>query len=337
MQELKELIESSKNILITSHISPDPDAVSSTLLLGRTLKHNYPDKQVEMVLEESPSKDLGFLTDYQEIKFLSLLEFIENFQPDLFIILDGNSFKRVSRVNGNEIKDLLSKISCKTVIIDHHEEADRDTAEIFINNKRPATAEEVYVVCFEQLMLTKPEDSAEVTLLGIVSDTQRHRFDHPGYRETYRIVSDLLDEGASIEKLEVKLEHFTKKQMEVLSELIKNIIDSGEGYTYSYVSDEFKHEYMKVNKTTQYIKDACDEFINRYVRAFEDNQWGFVVYPELVNGVEKYSVSMRSVVGVKDVSEIARKLGGGGHKPAAGAKLQANSVEEALKIVKAAL
>src|SRR3990167_6708659 len=69
VEEFKQLLVSSKKILVTSHISPDPDAVCSTLLLGTALKTNYPDKNTEMVLEEHPAKALDFLDGYQQIKF----------------------------------------------------------------------------------------------------------------------------------------------------------------------------------------------------------------------------------------------------------------------------
>ncbi len=335
MQDIKQLFETSQRVLITSHISPDPDAVCSTLLLSRTLSENFTGMQVRMVLEEKPGEDLGFLEGYEHLEFLPLLDAINDFQPDLFINLDGNNFKRVSRTNGEEIKTKLAELKTKLVIIDHHEEDDKDEANVFINNKRPATAEEVYNLCFDLLELQKPKNYAETTLLGIISDTQRHRFDHPGYMETYRIVSQLLDDGASIEKLEIRLEHFNHEEIEVIAELATNITDSGEGYTYSFVSDKFSQTFYNSNKSQQAIKDACDEFVNHYIRCYEGNRWGFVVYPERIGGKITYGVTLRSVAGTKDVSSVARHLGGGGHKPAAGAKINADSIESALVAVKA--
>ncbi len=337
IDKFKELIENFDRILVTSHISPDPDAISSTLLLGRTLKENHPDKDIRMVLEEKPGAELSFLKDYESIEFRSLAEVTDEYKPQLFIIVDGNNLSRVSRQSAEEIRAKLHNLGCKLAIIDHHEEGDKDSSDVFINSKRPATAEEIYVVCFEQLKLRKPPSYAETALLGIVSDTQRHRFDHPGYRETYRIVSELLDAGASIEKLEVKLEHYSKGEMEVVAELANNIISSSSGYSYSFISDDFSNSFFGANKDPQAIKDACDEFVNRYIRAFENCNWGFVIYPEKINDRLQYSVTMRSVSGARDVSEIARSLGGGGHKPAAGAKIQAASVQEALELVKSKL
>ena len=49
------------------------------------------------------------------------------------------------------------------------------------------------------------------------------------------------------------------------------------------------------------------------------------------------SVSLRSVYESTDVSQIANKLGGGGHKPAAGAKIEAKNLEEAIQKVQDAI
>ena len=65
--QFKELVESANRILVTSHISPDPDAVCATLLVGRTLKLNFSDKEIRMVLEEKPSRDLLFLAGGKDV------------------------------------------------------------------------------------------------------------------------------------------------------------------------------------------------------------------------------------------------------------------------------
>lgn len=336
-QKLQELITSAKSILVTSHISPDPDAVSSALLLGQTLKANYSDKTVKVVLEEKPDRKLDFLKGYDEIEYSNLFETVKKFQPELFIIVDANTYKRISRLESEKLQKHIKASGIKTAIIDHHEEEGQDDANVSINTKRPATAEEVYALFFEQLKFKKPEGFAETTLLGIISDTQRHRFDHPGYRETYRITSDLLDAGASIEKLENKIEQYNRNELEALAHLLGNITDSGEGYTYSFVTDDFLDGWQAGNKPNTDLKSAYDIFSNQFIRNYESNHWGFTVYPDVLSGPGHYGVSFRSLSSIKDVADVARRLGGGGHKAAAGAKFNASSIEEAIKKVKSAI
>jgi bifunctional oligoribonuclease and PAP phosphatase NrnA len=337
VEELKELLESSVRVLITSHIAPDPDAVTSTLLVGGTLAENYPNKEVQMVLEERPLRSLDFLEGYDLLKIKPLALAVEEFEPDLMIIVDANSLSRVSRQGAEQAREYLKKNNPKLVILDHHEEAGAEASDVFINNKRPATAEEVYHLFFEQLRLKKPKGYAKTTLLGIISDTQRHRFDHPGYRETYRIVSDLLDAGASIEKLEALAEQYNKDELLALSHYAANITNSGQGYTYSFVGDDFIAEWQSGGKNNTDMKNACEEFANRYLKSFEGNKWGFVISPEPLSGPDWWGVSFRALSGSRDVAAIAQQLGGGGHRSAAGAKIQSKTVQEAIEQVIAAI
>lgn len=332
--KLKQLIEVSQRLLITSHISPDPDAVSSLLLLGGTLKQNFPAKDIRLVLEEEPPRDLSFLAGYGDITFADLADSIEAQQPELIIIVDANSFSRCSRLNSEKARKLSEDSGAKVCIIDHHEEAGADKADVFINNKAPATAQEVYRVCFDDLGLSKPAGYADIALLGIISDTYRFKYANPLHRQTFAIVSDLLDSGASIEKLENTLERYQSDQMTAFSNLAANLKDSGKGYSYSYLDDQLAERLLGEKERVPAVKSACEVFTNQFIRNFENNQWGFIVYPEVTPRGLTYSVSFRAVSGVKDVAAIAAKLGGGGHKEAAGAKkLPASSAQEAIAVV----
>src|SRR4051812_25264309 len=124
--DLKTIVDNSGTILITSHVSPDPDAVCSVLLLTETLKNNYQDKKIFAVLEEKPSQDLSFLKGYDGITFQPIAQTIKDHKPDLLVIVDANSYKRISREEADEIQTLVAKSAIKTAVIDHHEPDDKD-------------------------------------------------------------------------------------------------------------------------------------------------------------------------------------------------------------------
>jgi phosphoesterase RecJ-like protein len=258
-------------------------------------------------------------------------------EPNLFILLDAPNFERCSRNHGQALRELLSKTKTKVAIIDHHEEHDRDQVDVYINNRRPATAQEVYELLFERLRLQKPDGYAESTLLGIISDTARHKFDNPVHRETYRIVSDLIDAGASIEALEAKTDSYDGLQLSVLNNLISHITNSRQGYTFSFIDDDFSNEWLRAGKPADSFKLGFEEFTNHFLKNYEGNPWGFAAYREMVGSEKLYGVSLRSNTGSIDVSRIAHKLGGGGHKAAAGAKFPADNVKQALEKVEKAI
>lgn len=333
--KLTQLFQESQRILITAHVAPDPDAVCSALLLGLTLTKNYPDKSVVVNLEEEPSRDLEFLPGYQTIKFGSLVDGVKEFTPDLFIVVDANRYDRCSRLDGNALNKYVSehKQTLKTVIIDHHEPDDKDAADLYINQGSPAATQDVYELCFDQVGLKKPESYEVVTMLGIIADSGRFKYSNPKHRETFKIVSDLLDAGASIEQLENKLGQYTKDQIKVLAELANNLSHQDD-YSFTFISDDFAKSWQKQGKAVQDFKIGCEIFSNDFIRNVDNRSWGFVVYPDLGAEQQVYGVSLRSVGPARDVAAIALKLGGGGHKAAAGAKIKVNNVQDAVQKVK---
>lgn len=331
-QKFLKLINTSDRILITSHISPDPDAVSSALLAGLTLRKNFPGKDVAIVLEDQ-IETLSYLPGYDQIIFGNLLCEIKTFKPDLLLMLDGNNLGRFSKDDSEQIRDYLVKNKVKTAVIDHHEKNDADLANVFIHRGSPATAQDVYVVLFEELKLAPPKSYETLTLVGICADTGFFVYKNDLHRETFKIVSDLVDMGVSLEKIQRLLEHYSLEQAAVLSEIFGNV-SNDQDYTYSFISDEFAQKWSSQAKTKASYKRAIEGFVNGFIKNFDDRIWGFVVYPDLAGD---YSLSLRSEAGVVDVSEIARLLGGGGHKPAAGATIKAASIDEALRKVRSAI
>lgn len=335
IKELKELIESSKRILVTSHVSPDPDALCSILLLGQILKKNFPEKQIKLALEENLAWDLSFLQGYHDVEFGSIFNQVKTWQPDLITIVDAATLNRISRNEFSDLKKLVSDNHIKIAAIDHHPKEEPLEAEVYINDGKAAAVQQIYEVCFNELKLEKPDGYAETTLLGILRDTGRFKYDNPDCKNTFELVSQLLDTGASIEELEFKLERYSQDELEVLAHLIGNTKDSGQGYTYTFIDDDFAENWEKDGKPESSLKSGSDIFSGQFLRNVENNFWGFIVYPEFKTTPKSYSLSFRSVSGGVDVSAIASKLGGGGHKPAAGAKnIKAANVNETIEIVK---
>ncbi len=335
VKEFNQLVKKSNRVLITSHLVPDPDAVCSGLLLANTLKANYPAKKVFVCLEEEP-ENLEFLTTIDEIKFGPLLAHVKSFEPDLLVITDANNFDRCSRLDGPDIRMHIQKNNIKTAIIDHHEPGDHDKVDLYIREHSPATTQTIFNLLFMKLKLKKPAGYAETALLGIISDTSRFLYENPAHRQTFAIVSDLLDDGSSIETLTHKQSRYAKKHMKVLGELANNTVVEKD-YTYSFISDKFKSAWMNKKHTAQELKEGVEIYVNNYLRNVDGRTWGFIVYPDLIDQKDTYGVSFRSVTGARDVSEIARVLGGGGHKPAAGVKVKAKSIDEVIKEVKAVI
>ena len=337
-RQFENYLLGAKRILITSHLNPDADALGSSLLLAQALRLRLAGKQISHVLEDQAPR-FDFLAGYDAVVFEPPDKAVARLKPDLLIIVDADSFERVSRSGAAALRSWLAKNNVASVVIDHHQPSETENHALVINRlldggaASPAATQDVYRLCFELLGYPKPKGYSELTLAGIVGDTGRFAYQNAYHRETFAIVSDLLDGGASIEKIENRLHRYDRQSLAVLAELLANV-KLTESYTYSYVSDSFANSY---DGPAEALKASAELFANQYIRNVEDRQWGFIVYPDSKLGKNYFSVSLRSLAGGKDVAEIAKKLGGGGHRPAAGGKLQARSAKAAIQLVQAAI
>lgn len=332
--KLKSLIASSRKILITSHISPDPDALCSVLLAGTILKLNYPNKHIVMNMEELTG-ELNFLSGYERITQKPLIQAVDEAEPELIIIVDAMNFSRCTRGDVETVRQRVKTLNAKLAIIDHHEPEGIEDNQVYINNHSPACAQDCYEI-FVKTHEKLPDGYAQTAMLGIISDTNRFMYDNPRHKATFDVVDELIDAGASIEKIVNLGSRYSVDDMRVMGELAKNLQVTPE-YTYTFIGDDFMDEWVSKDKKADELKLGAGYFVNEFIRNINGNQWGFMVYRDIAVKEPVYSVSFRAVSGIKDISLLAKALGGGGHKAAAGAKFQATSTQDALEKVKAAI
>ncbi|HEU5004711.1 MAG TPA: DHH family phosphoesterase [Candidatus Saccharimonadales bacterium] len=335
MDKFKEILEKAASVLIITHVGPDPDAFCSLLLTGTTLEANYPDKKIVMSSEEQTG-GLNFLTGYGKIKLQKLADAIQNDQPDLIIMVDAMNFKRCTRGDDQEIAKLVKEKRIKLAIIDHHERVNIEENNVYINQDSPAAVQDVYEVMFSGIKLNKPVGYAQTTMLGLYSDTGGFAYENKRYRDTLKLVGDLIEAGASVEKTRNLLDRYSTDSMLALSELARNLSHKDD-YSFSFVGDDFTKNWQNQGKNFDELKIACGHFANDYIRNIDGRVWGFVVYKDLAGGDDIYGVSLRAMGGTKNVALIANALGGGGHIAAAGTKIKASSVQEVIKAVQSTI
>jgi len=196
---------------------------------------------------------------------------------------------------------------------------------------------DVYEICFKNLSLEQSPDAAMTAMTGFYADTGGFIYVKAGgQKKMFAFAEELVSNGADIEYIKNKLESYTEADMSVLSELAANV-KAGENYTYSYLSDEFIQHWQERGNSNLQLQRPTNNFLNAYIRNISGRKWGFIVYKNLAQGENMYSASFRSQGGKPDVSLFAVKLGGGGHKPAAGAKFEAELIDEAIQKVKNAI
>lgn len=328
-QLLQQLINDSNTILIASHISPDLDAITSTIFLVRTLRLKFPEKKVIGFNENPIPQAYKFILNENDINVTDFNSLLRDSNPDLLIIVDVNSLERVTQGDVTKTKELLT--NTKTVVIDHHKTESSFKPDVFIDKYGSASvAEALYQIFIEDLHYPIAESIPNVLMLGILDDTNRFLYENPNHRTTFKVASELIDKGANIELLTTNYQNYTVDQLLVITELLKNFTQEKE-FNYSFITDEFVQSIINKIDYEQF-SPAYHFVLEHFIRSTHPNKWGFVLVPDL-QIANLYRLSFRSINGYVDTTVFTTLLGGGGHKLASGARIKANSFQDALDIV----
>lgn len=289
---IKSLIEDSKSIGLSYHVSPDGDAVGSLLSLYFALKKLNKDVMIF-------SKD--DLTNTINLKFLPLINEIngENYivtsDIDLLIILDCGNIERISC----EV-DFDKTI---TLGIDHHISNDRYCKYNFVDGGASSTGEIVFDV-IKNLGVELDQDIAKCIYTSIMTDTGGLRFECTS-QKTFNIVGELIATKFEFwniyEQLflyktfsKVKLLGLVYNEIKLIDNQICVIHVTNEMLNKSNSTDEQTNDIVSYGLTIDGVKASI------LIKDF--------------NG--KHKVSLRSKNSI-NVCKIAQKFGDGGHIKAA--------------------
>ncbi|MCC7289725.1 DHH family phosphoesterase [bacterium] len=334
---LEQLLNNSKRILIVTHTRPDPDAVSSTVLLHTLLRDNYPDKEITSNIEGEITSHYSFLKNLEIVGTGMAIQALETFKPDLVFLVDGMNWKRVSITDGPALKNQISTNKIKLVIIDHHEEVDIDECDLYMNYGEASTSESIYTHLIKALNLKPYEGYETAVITGIVTDTGsfKNKVKHP--RQTFSVAADMVEAGVDIEKILNALSRIDEVGMRIYTEMTNNFVCTDD-YNYTYISQKFFKDNKK-DLNPALVDAVYHYFIDSRLRSSGKAVWGFIVFYEYgrqdENGEEelkRYKGSMRAEAGI-DTTVFSRQFGGGGHKGASAFTLMAKSDQEAIQMV----
>ncbi len=197
-KESRSLLSGTKNVVITTHVSPDGDAIGSSLAMSLFLKkigHNpvviAPDDYPEF-LHWLPEND-------QVVRYEDNKEegdrLINN--ADLIFCLDFNTPDRMSG-----LRNSIESSPCPKILIDHHQEPQQWTEVMFSDSNASSTAELVYRF-IEGLdgLNHLDKDIGSCLYTGIVTDTGSFKFPSTT-AETMRISASLIDLGVQASKIQ---------------------------------------------------------------------------------------------------------------------------------------
>ncbi len=319
IEDIIKVLMEENNFVLTFHINPDYDAVSSSLALKYILE-KMGKTNVTVVSEEKKEvfqKIFSFLPYYQEIKELKDIKDI-NFKEHVLIVLDSGEIKRIGKNFQNYTKEFKFIVN-----IDHHHDNEMFGKYNLVNPNTVGTGEIIYNI-LKQTNIPLSKELATLIYASIVGDSGSFRFDSVK-PTTHRIAAELLETG-------IKPSFFTSNMvqnktiefMKFEAELLQNIKTCCENkVAWIRITEELLKKYNILESETESIIEDIGKIKDT------------IVYFAIKEKKEKeiISVALRSKREF-DVSEIARKLGGGGHKNASGVSFDISlGIEEVEKII----
>lgn len=297
-EQLKSFIENHNFFFIAGHKEPDGDCISSCLGMATIL--DYFNKPYQL-LSAGPFKR-NEVARWQD-KFSNTMIFQDNSEraETGLIICDCSELSRLGEIDG-DVKGF------DTFVVDHHKTgALEDNMKGYINSDAPACAFLIQNF-YEKLAGNMSKELAEILFFGICTDTGFFRFLTENSAPVFAAVSRLVSYGANPKNTYKDINsgkpYSTRKLLGVLLNKAERYLDGRLVVTYESLEDTKKYglDGRDSDSLYQLLLSAAGVEAVAFLRQ---------------DTVNTCTGGFRSQDKV-DVSVVASKFGGGGHKNASG-------------------
>jgi bifunctional oligoribonuclease and PAP phosphatase NrnA len=292
-QEIKSALKNAKSALIAAHVDPDGDAIGSMLALGMILE------QLGLATyyysQDSVPKIYRFLAGADKIK-----REIANFHHfDVVCVVDSSDLSRTGD------KADLRAIASKIVNIDHHPD-NTLFGDVNCVKKSSCVGELIYELA-GYLKIKVDKKMADCLYTSIITDTGNFRYDNTNAK-TFLIAADLIKAGVNTHELTTHIyDNKSVQAVRITGRALASIKFSEDRQVgWAVVTEAMMEEVGAKPEDVVGIVDAIRSIEGVEVAIFFREEKG------------KVKINFRSKDRV-NVSEIARRFGGGGHFKAAGA------------------
>lgn len=314
----QEQIEKAQKIVLVTHLSPDGDAMGSSLGLYHYLQDLG--KEVRVVVPNAFPYFLKWMNGAKDIVVNTYIPTVAEAlikNADLIFCLDFNTLKRIGALG-----ELVEQSSAKKILIDHHLDPDEDFDVVISYPKISSTSEIVFRLIaqlgdFERITSTL----AECIYTGMMTDTGGFTY-NSNDPEIFEIISMLLKKG-------VDRDHIYREVFNNYSEQRFRLL----GFTLS--------QRMKIypERKASLIYLSLED--QKQFNLTKGDTEGFVNYPLSIKGIlfsvfireddELTKVSLRSQGDFPCNKFAADFFNGGGHLNASGGEFY-GSVEDAISL-----
>ena len=295
LSQVVELIENKQNFAITTHVRPDGDGIGSSLGLCWLLRSLG--KSAEVVLRDEIPVAYGQLPGANEIK--KVVEV--NGKYDAVFVIECSDITRPG------IKGLENQF---TVNIDHHSSSEHFGTINWIDATASAVGEMIYNLC-KAIGGRITKEIAECVYLALVTDTGSFHFPNTTER-TLKVASELIKVGVKPARIsEAVYNSYPWSRIELMRQVLATVKRSEAG------NIAWLRQSLAMSENAEAVDGDNNGFVNIPLAAKEIEA---VVYMREVQP-NCYRVSLRSKDNI-NVARVAEKFGGGGHKNAAGCRVE---------------
>ncbi len=299
--------------VLTTHENPDGDALGS--LLAATLALQQLGKDTVMVLHG----DVPLPVEYG---FMPLADLQRRWPDDVAErILFAVDCANESRIADPEV---LGRVPL-SIDVDHHHDNTR-FGQINLVVADASSTGEVLRDLFRELGVELTPDIAEALYIALVTDTGRFQYTNTTPK-ALRLAAELVEAGADVHRVfQGVYESVQFAKLKLLARALERAqVFEGGRIVVSYL---LRTDFTEVGAPEAYSEGIIDP-----LRSVEGADMAVLIREPPRRDGPARRVSLRASIDELDVSAIARKSGGGGHRQAAGFSSEA-SIEEITDFVR---
>ena len=299
LRAVADAIRANDRFLVVTHENPDGDALGSMLGAAYGLRALQKDV-VFYVSGDAPLPAEYRFLDVDEIK----RELPDDLEQRVVLAVDCANERRIG-------PDTEAVDRAKLVLdVDHHHDNSRFGTINLIVDDASSSAEIVRDLLRELgVRLTPP--IAEALYVGLVTDTGRFQYSNTTPK-SFRLAAELVEAGADVHGI---FRHVYETVQFAKLKLLARALERAQLFEGGrlVVSYLLKDDFGDVGAEEPYSEGLIDS-----LRAVEGSEMVALIREPPRNEGPSRRISLRSSHDEVDVSAIARKAGGGGHRQAAG-------------------
>jgi phosphoesterase RecJ-like protein len=314
LRAVADTLRSHDRFLIVTHENPDGDALGSLLAMKLALDTLGKDSEMYLYGDAPLPREYGFMP---------LEGLRRELPPDaperVLVALDCANEQRLGP------EPAVLERAPLTINVDHHHDNSR-FGDVNLVVADASSTGEVLRDIFDELGVELTPEIAEALYIAVVTDTGRFQYTNTTPK-ALRLAADLVEAGADVHRVfQGVYESLEFAKLKLLARALERaqVYDGGR-LVVSYL--------LRSDFTDLSVAEAFSEGIIDYLRAVEGADMAALIREPPRSDGPARRVSLRASTDEIDVSAIARKSNGGGHRQAAGFSSDA-SIEEITRFIR---